>query len=369
MSYKTRKELYQKIENIRGRPNVSYVTSVRPGLSGNMAGDAIGHIIDQIQLIPKEQVEIDFLIISNGGDPITSLRIISLLRERFKRISVLVPYVAYSAETILSLGADEIIMHPYSNLGPVDPQLTISKQAENGQPSQLQFGSEDIRNYIEFVKSDVGITDQEHLTTAFNALAKEVGPLPIGSAKRSQQLSLSLSEKMLETHMADKSKAISISKALNSAYFHHGYAVGRSEAKNMGLNVVYPDEKLEELMWSIWRDYSTEMKCDHEFNIIAEVMSDPKAAAQINSIPVVNLPANTPPQMAQNFIATVAQNTGVTMRNTLEVSELVASIESVRLAAHVHSKFSIAYWRDPNMALAFNATMYSVGWQDIGGEE
>jgi len=368
MGYENRQDLYRRIEEQRGRPLISYVTSIRPGLSGNMAGDAIEHIIAQIRLIPKEQEEIDFLIISNGGDPITSLRIVSLLRERFKRISVIVPYVAYSAATILSLGADEIIMHPYSNLGPVDPQLTVSKQMDNGQPSQLQFSSEDIRNYIEFVRSDVGITDQDHLTTAFNALAKEVGPLPIGSAKRSQQLSLSLSEKMLETHMDDKSKAIAISKALNSSYFHHGYAVGRTEAKNIGLNVICPDEQLEELMWAVWSDYSSEMKCGREFNIIAEVMSNPASAAQINSIPVVDLPANTPPQIAQGIIANVAQNTGITIRKTLEISELIAAIESVRMGEHVHTKFSIAYWRDPNMALGFNATGYSDGWQTIGGE-
>lgn len=180
MGYQTRKEIFVKIEKNRQKPLITYVTSIRPNLSGQMAGDSIEHIIEQIQLIPIEQEEIDFLLISNGGDPITALRIISILRERFKKISVLLPNVAYSAATILSLGADEIIMHPYSNLGPVDPQLTVSRQADNGQASKLEFSSEDIRNYIDFVKSDVGITDQNHLISAFNALAKEVGPLPIG---------------------------------------------------------------------------------------------------------------------------------------------------------------------------------------------
>lgn len=183
MSYQTRKEIFAKIEKKRQRPLISYVTSIRPNLSGQMAGDSIEHIIEQVQCIPLEQQEIDFLLISNGGDPITALRIISILRERFLKVSVLLPNVAYSAATILSLGADEIIMHPYSNLGPVDPQLSVSRQADNGQASKLEFSSEDIRNYIDFVKSDVGITDQNHLISAFNALAKEVGPLPIGSAK------------------------------------------------------------------------------------------------------------------------------------------------------------------------------------------
>ena len=146
MSYKERIELYRECEELRQKPLIVYVTSIRPNISSQMSVDSLTSIIEQIESIPEEKDEIDFLIISNGGDPITALRIIGILREKFKKISVLVPYVAYSAATILALGADEIIMHPYSNLGPVDPQLTISRQNEIGQPTQLNFSSEDIRN-------------------------------------------------------------------------------------------------------------------------------------------------------------------------------------------------------------------------------
>ncbi len=366
MSYATRKPLYEQIETARQRPLITYVTSIRPNLSGQMAGDSIEHIINQISLIPEDKKDIDFLIISNGGDPITASRIISLLRERFEKISVLLPYVAYSAATILSLGADEIIMHPYSNLGPVDPQLTISRQSDNGQPSRLEFSSEDIRNYIDFVKTDLGITDQDHLTSAFNALAKEVGPLPIGSSKRSQQLSLSLSVKMLETHMDDKSKASAIAKTLNTSYYHHGYAVSRSEAQNIGLNVVNPDLTIENLMWEIWKDYSEEMKCGSEFNVVAAIMSNPTAQTWLNSANVINIPVNTPPQVAQNLLATIAQSTAtVATQPPIQLEELIASIESIRSAVAVHTTFNIIYWRDANMALSFNATAYSEGWKAV----
>lgn len=333
-----------------------------------MAGDSIEFIIRQIQLIPDDCKEIDFLIISNGGDPITALRVISLLRERFSKISVLLPYVAYSAATVLSLGADEIVMHPYSNLGPVDPQLTVLKRFDSGQSSPLQFSSEDIRNYIEFAKNDVGITDQEHLTAAFNALAKEVGPLQIGYAKRGQQLSLSSSAKMLETHMDDKNKAASIAKALNTSYYHHGYAVGRSEAKAMGLNIVYPEKDLADIMWKVWTDYSTEMKCNQQFDIVSTIMSDPKAASWFKNVKVVNLPVNTPPgQVAQNIIAGIAQQTAeVTATTPIVVKEMIATIESSSLATSIFSNFCISYWRDANMALAYNVTSFSNGWEEVG---
>ena len=155
MSYNERKVILNQISQERKREIISYVTSIRPNMSGNMAGDAIIPVIEQIDRIPSKIQNIDFLIISNGGDPITSLRIMSLLRERFKKISVLLPYVAYSAATILALGADEIIMHPYSNLGPVDPQLTIMHNNEKGYSENMRFSSEDLRNYVDFIKNDV----------------------------------------------------------------------------------------------------------------------------------------------------------------------------------------------------------------------
>ena len=362
--YKSRKELYKKIEELRKRPLITYVTSIRPNMSGNMAGDAISQIISQIELVPLDETEVDFLIISNGGDPITSLRIISLLRERFKKVYVLLPYVAYSAATVLALGADEIVMHPYSNLGPVDPQLTVSHSNEKGVKEHLQFSSEDLRNYVDFIKSDVGITDQEHLVSAIQPLLKDVGALPIGEAKRGQQLSLTLSEKMLSLHIKDKDKAKNIAKALNTSYYHHGYAVGRREAKEIGLTITSPNNELEKLLWDIWQDYSDEMKCDTTFDVVNEVMSDPVASNTISQVPIVNLPANTPPDIAKQLVIQIAQKTPITTRSSIKKSLLVASVESTRLAKAFYNNVDMLFWRNPDMGLGVNCTLSSPGWVD-----
>ncbi len=364
MSYLERKNIYRNIVSLRKRPLIAYVTSIRPNLSMSMAGDAISPIIEQINKIPKDKKEIDFLIISNGGDPITSLRIIGLLRERFEKITVLLPYVAYSAATILSLGADEIIMHPFSNLGPVDPQLTVQRQNERGQQERLQFSSEDLRNFIDFIKTDVGISDQQHLVSAITPLIRDVGSLPIGSAKRGQQLSLTLSEKMLNTHISDENKAKAISKALNTSYYHHGYAVSRKEALGMGLSIVEPEPKLEALMWKLWLNFSTEMNCDKPFDVIKEIMDDPQANAIINTVPIVNLPANTPQQVAQQLITQHAQQTPLTTRSTLKRKFLCASIESTYFAKEVYNNIDILYWRNADMSLGANITSSSSGWVD-----
>ena len=77
-----RKKLYEKLEHLRNNPLITYVTSIRAGVNAQMGGDSISEIIKQINLIPYDKKEIDFLIISNGGDPICSLRIINVLRKK-----------------------------------------------------------------------------------------------------------------------------------------------------------------------------------------------------------------------------------------------------------------------------------------------
>ncbi len=218
MNYQERTELYRQIAEIRKRPLISYVTSFRANANASIASDVISHFLKQISEIPSEIDSIDLMVISYGGDPTVAYRIVNLLRERFKKFGVLLPYTAYSAATLISLGADEIVMHPFANLGPVDPQLSYKHQDK-----EIHFGSEDLRNFLDFVKCDVGISDQEQLQKSFELACKEVGAIPIGIAKRSSQLALSMGEKLLSSHMSDSNKAKTIAETLNKSFYHHGY--------------------------------------------------------------------------------------------------------------------------------------------------
>ena len=143
---------------------------------------------------------------------------------------------------------------------------------------------------------------------------------------------------MIGLHTKDSNKAKSIAKALNSSYYHHGYAVGRREAKEIGLNVVNPDRELEKLLWEVWKDYSSEMKCDKPFDLVSEV--------------------------AQQIIIQRAQQTQVSMRSVLSIDLLVESIESSKLAKSVVNNINILYWRNADMSLGVNATIPSNGWTD-----
>jgi len=116
-----------------------------------MGDDQVRVLYDHLLAIRghgKGQLDrLDLYIMSNGGDGIVPWRIISVLREFAKRIGVLVPYRAYSAATLTALGADEIIMGPFAQLGPIDP--TVQNDFNPVDPrtnQQLGVSVEDVKS-------------------------------------------------------------------------------------------------------------------------------------------------------------------------------------------------------------------------------
>src|ERR1700733_1598084 len=100
MELRERRRRYQAVEDYRKRPLIVYATSTRPGLQVWMAGDAVRGLITQVDAIPTSTKEVDVLIHSTGGDGLAAWKLMSLLRERFDKVGVLVPFMAFSAATL-----------------------------------------------------------------------------------------------------------------------------------------------------------------------------------------------------------------------------------------------------------------------------
>lgn len=260
-------------------------------------------------------------------------RIMSLLREKVNEVGVLVPQAAYSAATLLALGADEIVMHPSGNLGPVDPQITVNGKGEKGQSQQIQFGTEDLAGFLNFVKQNVGLSDQAQLSSAFELFCKEVGSVPIGVAARSSRLALSLSAKLLNMHMktdGDKQKATNISATLNKEFFHHGYPVGRKEAKELGLKVVFPDKKLETCMWNTWQQIEKDLKFRIPFTPMDEVAAHGGCRDLFGPSLSIQIPTNLPEPLKQQIMSQVLNQIRVVEIPPVAYTNLHSLIESSR---------------------------------------
>src|SRR6266851_9825531 len=133
-----------------------------------MSTDALPQIIKQIDALPNKSKALDFLIVSYGGDPMVAWRIMTLIRQRVEKVAVMIPQSAYSAATLVAFGANEIIMHPNGHLGPVDMQITSS-----GESGPKSFSTEDISAFLDFVRDNLKITDQEHVRALFEVTCKE----------------------------------------------------------------------------------------------------------------------------------------------------------------------------------------------------
>jgi hypothetical protein len=68
---------------------------------------------------------LDLFLHSPGGDGEAADQICAYLRTQFDHIRAIVPVYAMSAATMMALSADEILMGAHSQLGPIDPQLTV----------------------------------------------------------------------------------------------------------------------------------------------------------------------------------------------------------------------------------------------------
>jgi len=336
MPYDNRAVLYSNIETSRKRPLVTYVTSVRPGADAQIGGDVIPAFTRQLLCIPDDATEVDLLVVSHGGDPTVAWRIVTLLRNRFDKVSVLLPFSAFSAATLLAMGADEIVMHAFGNLGPVDPQLHYRRRVPgpDGQPGDVEdvhFGSEDVRHFLEFLRNDVGISDQEPLAKAFELAIKDVGAIPLGIAKRGTNLAVSMGEKLLSLHMEDKNQAKLIAQSLNSSYYHHGYPVGREEAQSIGLSITKAEDAgIADDMWAIWQDYSEEMLIETPFDPMTQVMQDAQAAQRLTTLPNLPIPANLPQQVQQQVFQQFLQQVAVVQEPPVPYNLFLAAVESVR---------------------------------------
>jgi len=361
-----RVELYKKIEAHRKRPLIVYVTSKRAGIAAYMATDALPCIIEQIDRLPKEAKAVDFLIVSYGGDPMVAWRILTLIRQRLGEegnVAVLIPQSAYSAATLVAFGANSIIMHPNGHLGPVDMQITTFSE---GGPKH--FSTEDISAFLDFVRDNLRITDQEHVRMLFELTVKEVGSLGIGFTARSSKLAVDLGERLLGMHMKEdeaRTKLRSIVENMSRKFQSHAYPVSRTEALELGLPVTDRDEALEDLMWKAWLDIAVELQEDVPFDPIYELMKSPEATKLLSPVPQIDLPVGIPGNPSyQTTLADVIKHAKVTI-DPVDFQYTNAIVESPRLAYVQMTKGKILSSRTQDMKIKYNVITTSRMWEKV----
>jgi hypothetical protein len=271
MGYAERLPLIASIEAERKSQVICYLTSLRPGVPSAMAEDQVRVFFDHLNLLPEKKTkQIDIFLVSNGGSTTVPWRLVALLREFAEKLAVLIPYRAYSAATLVALGADEIIMHPFAELGPIDPTVSNEFNPTDQMGGRLGISVEDVKAYIHFVKSTVGITHEDELVQTIKILAEKVHPLALGNVERFLSQSRLIAKRLLRTHMATAEAHIidEIIENMASKLYFHGHPINRKEARDDLHLKVSPssNNQLEELMWNLYLDFEAEFENTSIFN-------------------------------------------------------------------------------------------------------
>ena len=121
---KERDAIIGKLEEERGSKVISMIhrEEMHDAEEQQITIDNTEKLLRKIRSVPSE-TPIDFIVHCPGGVVLPAEQIALALKEHRGKVTAIVPYYAMSGATLVCIAADEIIMEPFSVLGPLDPQI------------------------------------------------------------------------------------------------------------------------------------------------------------------------------------------------------------------------------------------------------
>ena len=260
MNHAARAKLYQQIETQRDTKLI--------GLETQIAEDCVDLFVDLLDTIGPVR-SISLLLHTNGGQTSAAWRLINLIRMFCDELEVIVPLKALSAGTLISLGADRIIMTKQAALGPIDPSLlhALSPTVPFGNPAaRVAVSVEAVRGYLDAATRDLSIKDDASLAGILTDLSCKIHPLVLGEIFRSREQIRFLANKLIRKQVQDEEKVKTIIDFLCADSGSHDYTINRREADTLGLKVEKPSAELYPVLKQIHQSYVDEMKLLEPFS-------------------------------------------------------------------------------------------------------
>jgi hypothetical protein len=208
--------------------------------------------------------QINVLLHSPGGDGTIIEKMVGMCRSHLadedRKLRVIVPNIAKSAATVFALGADAIIMGYLSELGPIDPQVTIVISGITQQISALAFVEirDSLMKQLEEApkKRELGLLQQ---LASLNIPFTQEMENQIAFAQRTAAGLLNrymLVPKIRNAKARSRTADEIANKLLSKQLFPvHGHFINAETAKyDLGLEVdiLSQDDKLWGLIWEYW---------------------------------------------------------------------------------------------------------------------
>ncbi len=268
---KDRLENYKKIEKLRNSKLLVYITGDRPGFETQIHPEILDYFINHLDNLKKER-KITLLLYTRGGNTLAAWSLTNLIRQFCDKFEVLIPSKAHSSGTLISLGANTIIMTKQATLGPIDPSLNSplnpqNPQVPNNPQARLPVSVESIKGYFELAKKDLQIKDTQSIANILIGLSNQVHPLVLGDVYRSRTQIQMLARKLLSKQIKDKKSIDKIIAFLCSDSGSHDYTIYRREAKEeLGLNIEKPDDDFYQLIKDTFTNIQNELELKKAFD-------------------------------------------------------------------------------------------------------
>ncbi|MFN8178052.1 MAG: serine protease [bacterium] len=266
--YQQRKGIFEKLEAARGSKVLLYVTGDRRGLETQVHPEVLDLFVDHLDRGVSKRISL--VLYTRGGSTLAAWSLVHLIRQFCDRFEVIVPSKAHSAGTLISLGADAIVMTKQATLGPIDPSVNgpLNPQIPGAAPTaRFPVSVEAITGYVAFAKSHIGVSDGADLTRVLETLAQHVHPLVLGDVYRSRAQIRMLAERLISRQVPDKDRTTRILEFLCSESGSHDYTIYRKEARDeLGLKIEKPDDDQYELIKGLYDDFAAELSLSTPFD-------------------------------------------------------------------------------------------------------
>ena len=205
----------------------------------------------------QKRKNIMLMMITMGGDPDAAYRIARCLQNKYERFVFYVPGWCKSAGTLVALGAHELVISDFGELGPLDVQMSKKDELFEQQSGLTVMDAITTLNEKSFaafenffLTTKVGGSESITMHTAaeiatqlttglFSKLYGQIDPMHVGEAGRAMKIADYYGVRLL-----DKSRNITKSALmlLNTKYPHHGFVIDRQEAECFFEHVREPTE-------------------------------------------------------------------------------------------------------------------------------
>jgi hypothetical protein len=290
MGYAERMGLITQLQEARSSRVLCFVLSDREafppmaGFAANMASDSQIWVRGLLREIGHVEA-LDVFLYTRGGATESVWPLVNSLRDHCDRLTVLVPFRAHSAGTMLCLGANQIVMSDGAELSPIDPATgnQFNPRDPNNPAATIGISVEDVQAYFEFADKVAGIRAEQYLIDVLRQLTTHIHPLALGNVQRVYLLIGRLARELMALHRdRDDMSFDRIVSGLTTGFYSHAHAISRREAQALLGDdwVVEPDAPTAAAMDALFNGFADDLHLRDKFNLPQEMGDQPTLAVR-----------------------------------------------------------------------------------------